>query len=681
MNKNNPKRFNNKGIALVSVIIAISFIAIIGVAILSITYTNFQMKVLNIQSKENFYETDGVLMDVVASLRNKVDGPTSVVIGDDGKYNISSSVDSALSSYMTKVSGEADDNEWVYKDNATGDYFYITTKLNATQTSSTDLDIFTLNGLQVKQVAKEKGREGYQNTIKTNMELHVRSITSAGNGRKGVGEFSMLMDSPIKVESDQFPFVTMYGDCYFSSYDYSSGFGEYPVGTGNSYTCPGGSDNPALNLLGETKMNIVGEENNCIVYGDIVLDGDSCLYIPGGKLTVYGNIYLNDYSTLITEADIYMPSDYLPGRSDYCGIFAASGSTLEDHFYSSKYDFGTSTEYRVTDGTNIRPLTTKNVQDFCELLGLNNDDPADDGAVSLILNPDLKYEENGKTEIETTLYDLPFSDQFSNLSGKDNPLGETTYYGKKTGVQFAVGGSSGDVVKINGKELEDSLCFSLATKGTPEVGSPGGGGESGTPSVTYYTISNVPNWAISQFTNYMTNNVHKISPGQSATIKDKVQEAGSNPYDPTWTVTYSVSDGGTGGGGGSSSGGTTSLVGSNINNTIISVSPVLLNVNHGAYVSKLGSDLYNFLTETPAGEDGEDYPYYDESVHNFDFTFGGHENKRKATDGKGYAASSFLKSDANALVQQMMNVSIGGEGGAKTYINSVHFNHYVKDAN
>ncbi|MBR4581946.1 MAG: hypothetical protein IKO32_12010 [Lachnospiraceae bacterium] len=674
MNKNNPRKTNNKGIALVSIIIAIAFISIIGVALLSITYTNFQMKVLNIQSKENFYETDGVLMDVVASLRNKVDSPTSVVINDEGKYNISSCVDSALNSYMTKVSGEADDNEWVYKDNATGDYFYITTKLNATQTSSTDLDIFNLNGLQVKQVSKESGREGYQNTVRTNMELHVRSITSAGNSRKGVGEFSFLLDGPIVVDSDQLPFVTMYGDCFFSSYDYSAGFKEYPAGAGNSYTCPGDSSNPAIYLLGETKMNIVGENNNCVVYGDIVLDDDSCLYIPSGKLTVYGNIYLNGHSALITEADIYMPSDYLPGRTDYCGIFVESGTKVEDHFYSSKIDFGTSTDYRVTDGTNIHPLTTKNVQDFCDLLKLNDADATNDGITPQILRDDLPYQKSGEEKKTYKLYELPAlkDGQGANLSNKDT-LGETTYYGKPALVQFAADGNSGSIV-VNGNTLKDALVFSLAQPGEPEVGS---GGESDTPVPTH-TISNVPDWAISQFTNYMTNNVHMISAGQSANIKSKVKEDGPDPYNPTWTVTYTVSEGGSGGGGAA---GKTTIVDNNVNSTIISAAPVHVNVNHGIYVSKLGSDLYNFLTETPAGKDGKDYPYYDSSVHNFGFSFGGYENQLKPSNEEGYSASSFVVSDANSLVQSMMNVSIGGEGGSKTYINSVHFKNYVKDAN
>lgn len=675
MNNNNPKRTNNKGIALISIIIAVAFISIIGVALLSITYTNFQMKVLNIESKENFYETDGVLMDVVASLRNKVDSPTSVVIGDDGKYNISSSVDTALNSYMTKVSGDADDNEWVYQDNATGDKFYITTKLNATKTSKTDLDIFSLNGLQVKQVSKEKG---YQNTIRTNMELHVRSITSAGNSRKGVGEFSFLLDGPIVVDSDQLPFVTMYGDCFFSSYDYSAGFKEYPTGAANSYTCPGDSSNPAIYLLGETKMNIVGENNNCVVYGDIVLDDDACLYIPSGKLTVYGNIYLNGHSTLITEADIYMPSDYLPGRTDYCGIFVEAGTKVEDHFYSSKIDFGTSTEYRVTDGTNIHPLTTKNVQDFCDILKLNDDVATNDGIVPQILRDDLPYQKSGEEKKTYKLYDLPAlkDGQGANLKNKDT-LGETTYYGKPALVEFAADGNSGSIV-VNGNTLKDALVFSLAQPGEPEVGS--GSEEGSTPSITYLTLTGVPNWATSQFTNYMQNNVHLISSSQSATITNKVQEAGSNPYDPTWTVTYYVSEGSSGGGGGGAAGKTT-IVDNNVNSTIISAAPVHVNVNHGIYVSKLGSDLYNFLTETPAGKDGKDYPYYDSNVHNFEFSFGGYDNQLKPSNEEGYSANSFLVSNANSLVQSLMNVSIGGEGGTKTYINSVHFNNYVKDAN
>lgn len=61
-------RKNNKGSALLLVIIAICFIAILGSLVLSMTMTNVQMKQIDYQSKENFYETEAVLEELHAGL-------------------------------------------------------------------------------------------------------------------------------------------------------------------------------------------------------------------------------------------------------------------------------------------------------------------------------------------------------------------------------------------------------------------------------------------------------------------------------------------------------------------------------------------------------------------------------------------------------------------------------------
>ena len=80
--KNNrlmKKRLNNEGVALISIMICVAFVAIIASALLVITYTNFEMKVMNLRSKENFYETDGQLTRITTLFRYNLsdDGPNS----------------------------------------------------------------------------------------------------------------------------------------------------------------------------------------------------------------------------------------------------------------------------------------------------------------------------------------------------------------------------------------------------------------------------------------------------------------------------------------------------------------------------------------------------------------------------------------------------------------------------
>ncbi|SHO53936.1 hypothetical protein [Anaerocolumna xylanovorans] len=61
-------RKNNRGSALLLVIIAICFIAILGSLVLSLTMTNIQMKHIDYQAKENFYETEAVMDELRAGL-------------------------------------------------------------------------------------------------------------------------------------------------------------------------------------------------------------------------------------------------------------------------------------------------------------------------------------------------------------------------------------------------------------------------------------------------------------------------------------------------------------------------------------------------------------------------------------------------------------------------------------
>lgn len=64
----NRLKHNNKGSSLVIAIIAVSFVAILGTVILSATMTNYQMKVMNYQSKKTFYSAETALEEIYSGL-------------------------------------------------------------------------------------------------------------------------------------------------------------------------------------------------------------------------------------------------------------------------------------------------------------------------------------------------------------------------------------------------------------------------------------------------------------------------------------------------------------------------------------------------------------------------------------------------------------------------------------
>ena len=113
------------------------------------------------------------------------------------------------------------------------------------------------------------------------------------------------------------------------------------------------------------------------------------------------------------------------------------------------------------------------------------------------------------------------------------------------------------------------------------------------------------------------------------------------------------------------------IVKSNYSSTFISRNPVTVAVQHGVYITNMGNDVYNYLTI-----EDEDDPYYDSSIHKFDVSTGGQG------DFKNVSAGSFLqdRNTVNNTIQNMLNYSCNQEGAQISYINSLSFSNYVKDA-
>lgn len=62
------RKNNNSGSTLIMVIVVIAFIGILGSLVISMTMINIQMKTIDAQSKENFYETESIMQDVKGRL-------------------------------------------------------------------------------------------------------------------------------------------------------------------------------------------------------------------------------------------------------------------------------------------------------------------------------------------------------------------------------------------------------------------------------------------------------------------------------------------------------------------------------------------------------------------------------------------------------------------------------------
>ena len=79
-------KINNKGVALISVMIAVAFISIIASSLLYISFSNYTMKVANTEAKKNFYEVEGDINKITTTLRANLANSSSDPITEVKKY-------------------------------------------------------------------------------------------------------------------------------------------------------------------------------------------------------------------------------------------------------------------------------------------------------------------------------------------------------------------------------------------------------------------------------------------------------------------------------------------------------------------------------------------------------------------------------------------------------------------
>ena len=377
---------NNKGVAMVTVMIAIAFISILGTAMLYSSAKNYAMKSSNLRSKENYYETEGELVKVTSAIRN-----TSMSDSDPVTYienNLKSATDGTKYSCKniaqlvypsgTTISG---DDSSCYFDTSNGDRIYF--KYDSTGSEDgkiykqTKADLasipdkvtrYTLKNFVISQTSAQ----GFENSVKTDIVFDVYVSESGGGSSGGVGNMSLLLDSYIETTSSQLPSLTMTGNTFLTSYETATVSWE-----SGTYTAPGKhtSGHDAVKITTESKINFAGEHN--VVYGDIYLSGKGSLYV-NGDLTVFGDIYIDGNATLIVAGNgkIYMvnkPGEYLPGRSAVSSIKFSGGASASHNLYPSDLQ------------TKIVSVDKAKYKEFSDYLNLSNASTADDGLLKKIL--------------------------------------------------------------------------------------------------------------------------------------------------------------------------------------------------------------------------------------------------------------------------------------------------------
>ena len=419
---------NNKGVALVSIMICVAFIAIIASALLVVTYTNFEMKVMNLRSKENFYETDGQLTRITTLFRYNMSdagpnstfddmdkrlqavcmdsgfgaesdhtpgpgevgydpsNPTKTVKVSSGVYNVKRLASLAWEEDDVANNARMFDGPVANSAKALGynqDSFLYTSSDSGVITKVVDGNIttYTLSDFQITQ----ENTDGYTNTVDTHIVFRTKKFPGTGSvlNPGGVGSCSSLMDGSISADTNNgnFACIDVYGNAYFGSYN---GVQDWE---GGRFTAPGKytDGKAAMNLAGESKMNLIGDIT--VVYGDIYLTENSTLYVNGGKLKVFGDIVIKDNATLVCSGTIMMAEDPLPGRGTEVSAIKCLDSNVNKHLYPKS----------LANDSSIKRINKTDVTTLLNTLGLNGDNTADDGFTNQVIQPIKHAGTNNKT--------------------------------------------------------------------------------------------------------------------------------------------------------------------------------------------------------------------------------------------------------------------------------------------
>lgn len=201
---------NNSGSGLVSVIIAMAFVAVLGSIVMSASMTNFKMKQTNVRTKDSFYSAEQAVNEINIGLQNVISNSISSayieVLENYSAYDINKKnalmesvyftnlwaalgTDSAHTNYdITKLTAFLQETAW------TGDiesgYGAILSSPSRTLVSYAD-DGVVLKDLEVYY----KDQEGYVSIIKTDIKLALPKLRFASNTViPDLAKFSLIAD-------------------------------------------------------------------------------------------------------------------------------------------------------------------------------------------------------------------------------------------------------------------------------------------------------------------------------------------------------------------------------------------------------------------------------------------------------------------------------------------------------
>ena len=382
----------NKGAALVSIMVAVTFISIIATTLLMISLNNYEMKVEGARSKSNFYETEQNLTIATAKVRTKIfestGNPTNDVRNLVGGADDASTYSGALIAKLV-YPGAGSNSVAV-----SGDTFTFSDGPIVVETKSSG-DKVTLKNVTVKQV----NAEGYENTVRTDIEFYIKKPISS-NADVGVGDCSFLLDNTINISTSTSTRANIYGCSIIGTYVFQTDKSVPRTiactknGSGKVTAVSGGASDASLSLGGYSDVNFLADYT--VVMGDVYLYGNSILNIAKGNFSVFGNIYVKDNAALICNGTLKL--------GDGCSIYHLDSSNAATEVT------GTDKSKNIILASSPSNLTSTDYDQVAVKMKLNDNDADNDGILPNILVKNAK-KYDGSANTAQYCYELCKDDQ------------------------------------------------------------------------------------------------------------------------------------------------------------------------------------------------------------------------------------------------------------------------------
>lgn len=291
------KLLDNKGAALVTILIAVTFMTIMASSLMYMAYMNYLTKSMRYSATDNFYTDEFALDDLATTLQETAAKESTI---DDARNAVLAAVgDRSVGGYRAYTNDDVAALMGVASQEATISVNCALEDLAGNLTEDSLIvedDYIKLRGVRITATTPE----GYQSTITSDVTI---SFPSTIPGMMDINDFSVITDSPLEFSNG--------GARYFSGNVFAQ-----KTGAG------GGT---ALKVTNNTVVGLLSQQ--VMIVGDVEVTGNSTLHVTG-NMTVYGKVTVEEGSALICSGKI-LHSEEITGDGTFKGITEADKAPME----------------------------------------------------------------------------------------------------------------------------------------------------------------------------------------------------------------------------------------------------------------------------------------------------------------------------------------------------------------